>query len=116
LNTIKRELKRMSLNAKKKGNVFEIYIMNLLIKYGYKATTSRNSSKVLDDLGVDIDTDFPFNIQCKSLERTPPYQQILKNMPKNKIPVIFHKRKHQGTVVIMELQDFMNIAQLANLK
>jgi len=102
------------MNSRKKGNTFEIAIMNLLKEYGYQATTSRNSSKVLDDSGVDLDTDFPFNIQCKSLERTPPYQQILKDMPKNKIPVIFHKRKHQGTVVVMGLDDFMNISELVS--
>jgi len=35
-------------------------------------------------------------------------------MPKNKIHVIFHKRKHQGVVVVMELDDFMNISELVS--
>ncbi len=97
------------MNAKQKGNRYERAVAELLRIYGWAARTSRETSKVLDDAGVDIDTDAPFNIQCKHTERAPAYHKLLSEMPLDKPPVVFHKRNNKGSVVVMRLQDFCNL-------
>ena len=98
------------INAKSKGNRFELEIANLLRECGFNAVTSRLESKALDDAGVDLFTDAPFNIQCKHTERfSMPVHELLSGMPDNKTPVVMHKRNNKGTIVSMGLEDFIKI-------
>ena len=60
---------KSGLSARRRGHTFERDIVKLLKELGYSATTSRYSSRELDDAKVDIDTDAPFNIQAKYVER-----------------------------------------------
>lgn len=100
----------MPIKAKKKGNAFELQIVNLLKEYGYDAKTTRFASRELDNLGVDVLTSAPFNIQCKAVERlSPGYHEILKDMPRDKTPVVFHKRNNKGITVTMDVKDFCDL-------
>jgi hypothetical protein len=98
------------INSRKKGNAFECKFAEYLRIYGYRAMTSRAESKNLDDKGVDMFTDAPFNFQLKAVEKlSPGYHDILKGMPTDKVPVIVHKRNNKGTIVAMTLEDFSNL-------
>lgn len=95
------------IKSKTKGNKYELKVIELLKIYGYEAKSSRSCNRELDDLGVDIVTNAPFNIQCKAVERlSPGYHEILKSMPEDKTPVIFHKRNNKGSVVVMTAKAF----------
>ena len=97
----------MTIHAKNKGNAYERAVVLVLRAHGFEAVTARVESKALDDAGVDIATNAPFNIQCKAVERlSPGYHDLLNEMPRDKTPLIFHKRNNKGTVVSMKLEDF----------
>ena len=97
----------MSKAARQKGHRFELAIIRGLVARGWEAVSSRSESKRLDDKGVDIVTDAPFNIQCKAVERmSVPIHELLASMPHDKTPVVFHKRNNRGVVVSMMLSDF----------
>jgi hypothetical protein len=107
LKILLKQLGSMSIHSKNKGNKFELQIVQFLERLGFEAVTSRSESKRLDDKGVDIVTNAPFNVQCKAVERlSVPIHQLLKDMPTDKTPVVFHKRNNKGVVVSMKLEDF----------
>ena len=95
------------LSSRRKGHQFERDVVQLLRGIGYEAITSRVESKALDDAGVDIYTDAPYNIQCKYTDKAPSYHRLLNEMPTDKAPVVFHKRARLGTVVVIRLEDFL---------
>ena len=99
-------------SARAKGHDFERWICKLLKERGFFAVTSRSESKRLDDRGADLVSDFPFHIQAKATEQAIPYHKLLKEMKKeltDKPPATFHKRSHQGVVVSLALEDFLNL-------
>jgi len=100
----------MTIHSKNKGNRFELEIVQLLKDNGYDAVSSRSESKNLDDKGIDIVTNAPFNIQCKHVERmSQPVHKLLASMPFDKTPVVLHKRNNKGVVVCMRLEDFKDL-------
>tara|TARA_X000001036_G_scaffold105067_1_gene98222 strand:+ start:737 stop:1054 length:318 start_codon:yes stop_codon:yes gene_type:complete len=95
------------INARAKGHAYELQIVNRLKDLGYDAVTSRSESKRMDDLGVDIIDNTDFYIQCKAVEKLKPsLHDILKRMPTDKVPVVYHKRNNMGTIVSLKLKDF----------
>lgn len=71
----------------------------------------------LDYMGVDLTGTGDFNVQCKAMERTPPYHEILKKMPKgDKSNIVIHKRNNSGIVVVMGLDDFLKLVKNGNGK
>ena len=100
----------MSINVRKKGHTFERKFCEYLRIYGYDAVTSRSESRRLDDAGVDIVDNTKFYFQLKAVERmAKSYHKILKDMPGGKVPVVIHKKKNEGTIVAMRLEDFSNL-------
>jgi hypothetical protein len=98
------------IKSKKKGNAFELQIVNLLKEYDYDAASTRATDRSLDNKGVDVLTSAPFNIQCKAVERlSPGYHEILKNMPTDKTRIIAHKVNNKGTVIVMDITDFADL-------
>lgn len=97
------------VNGRNKGNTYERTICKELRDLGFEADTSRNESRKMDALKVDIISNTPYHIQCKAVERFGGYHDLIKQMPLDKTPVIFHKRNNKGTVVIMKKEDFYNI-------
>jgi len=95
------------INARAKGNTYELQIIKRLKNLGYEAVSSRSINKMLDNQGVDIVDNTKFYIQCKAQERLKPSpHDILARMPTDKIPVLYHKKNNQGTIVSLKLEDF----------
>ena len=99
-------------SARSRGHAFEVYIVNLLKEHGYQATSARQASRRLDEQGIDIETDAPFNIQCKYVEAlSPGAHDLIKGMPqhKDRVNILAHKRAQKGTIISMSLQDFADL-------
>ena len=92
-----------------KGHNFEREICQEIRDLGFQAVTSRSQDRSLDDAGVDIITDLPFHIQCKATKTSPAYQTLLKGMPKDKDPVIFHAKPYREDLVVMNKSVFYNL-------
>ena len=116
-------------NNRRRGHNFEREIAVLFRGLGYEnARTSRQSSKLLDDSGVDIDR-IPFNVQCKEgIQKGIVYSNVLTNMrvklkenfPErvdllklviHKKPPFGKKREPEDTLVIMSLYDFVTLIE-----
>lgn len=98
------------INSKQKGNRYERQICTELREMGYQAERSSYVNKQLDDIGkVDIETDFPFNIQCKSMANQPNIDKTLMEINTDKPPVIFFKKNRCEEVVIMKKSDFYKL-------
>lgn len=105
----------MSINGKKKGSRYELDIVRFFRELGYECSTSRYSSRELDDKKVDICSVDPFLVQAKAVEKLPKsYHSILKELPdeKGKYRILMHKKSRQGTVVSMELETFRELLQM----
>jgi len=102
------------MNSKVKGNQFERHMAaKLRAELWPECFTSRfMGSAWLDYNGIDLTGTPGFNVQCKAMERTPPYHQILKDMPDGKnTNIVIHKRNNQGIIVTLELDDFIKIVK-----
>ena len=98
------------LNSRKKGHDMERKIMHELRELGYECFTSRNESKRMDDLKVDLIDNTPFYFQIKSVERlSPGYHDILKSMPDDKVRAVLHKVNNKGTVAVLSWDDFKRL-------
>jgi len=102
------------MNQKKAGNRYELIIRELFRSLGWvKCRTSREESKMLDDMGVDLTHTDPFNIQCKRWRSAPSYHKVLKAMPDDEnYNIIFHRRPYQGDVVVMESESFIELIKM----
>lgn len=104
------------VHAKNKGNGYERKIAAEFREIGFDdAVTSRSESKSMDDAGVDLCNTEPFNVQCKAWERAPNYHQVLAEMPKKGINVLFHKRNRAGEIVVMKKEDFYWLVGIINM-
>lgn len=75
--------------------------------------TARNLNRIMDSLKCDIVNVPMFNVQAKATEHTPPYHEILRDMPSNNnYNLIFHKRNNKGEVVVMSKEDFFEILKM----
>ena len=94
---------------RKKGHDFERDICSELRDLGFEAVTSRSQDRRLDDMGVDIVTNLPYNIQCKATRSSPAYQTLLKGMPKDKDNLIFHAKPYREDLVVMQKSTFYEL-------
>lgn len=103
------------LSARRKGHIFEREMVKKLKEVGFNCSTTRYSSRELDDACVDIffHDNTPFNIQCKAYKNAPNLHTELSKMPKNsKYNIVAHKRPRRGTVVAMSLDDFLGMMEV----
>lgn len=98
--------------SRTKGHDFERFVRQWFIKMGWqRAQTSRYASREKDDQCVDLCYVDPFNAQMKYTQAINFHTELAK-MPKDKnYNVVFHKRKNQGVVVAMSLEDFEDMLQ-----
>ena len=111
-------------NSRRRGNHFELQIVNELKEMGYGVATSRQESRAMDAKKVDIVSvnhgsgkDLPYHIQCKNTKTHVKYWEILNVMPTDKIPVIVHKKTRkvnlnfitEGEYVVMSKENFYNL-------
>lgn len=105
----------MPIKSKKKGNGYELQIVKLMKSLGYEnCSTSRLSSREQDNLGVDLCGTGCWQIQAKAWESAPSYHKVLAKMPQKKgiYNLLFHKRNHQGSVVVMKQEDFVELLEM----
>jgi len=103
------------INARNKGFGYERKLVIELRKlFGNDSIgTARNLNRIQDSLKNDIVNIPMFNAQAKATENTPPYHQLLKEMPTNEnYNIIFHKRNRKGEVVVMSKGDFYEIIKM----
>jgi len=101
------------LNAKNKGNHFELYCRNIFQALGYMQTkTSRSTNRAMDNAGVDLVGTGKYLVQCKAVERSQDVHKLIERMPKlpGAMPLVMHKRNRQGTIVSMPLDIFLRLA------
>ena len=99
------------INGRNKGKRYELQIAAMWVaKFGGMVDRSGYVNKKLDDAGVDLVGTEPLNIQCKAVESSLNVHRILERMPMDSnYNVVFHKRNHMGTVVSMDMEDFMEL-------
>jgi hypothetical protein len=101
------------MNSKIKGNQFERHCAAILrAELWPECYTSRFMGSAWDDYnGIDLTGTGNFNVQCKAMERTPPYHTILKQkMPQGgKTNIIIHKRNNEGCIVALTFDDFIKL-------
>ena len=97
-----------------KGHSFERKIAQLFRSLGWNCTTSRYSSKELDDQKIDLCGTDPFVVQAKAVERLGTLHSVLAEMPeeKGKYNVVFHKLNRKGTIVAMAQDDFIELLEM----
>lgn len=98
-------------SARNKGNSYERQVVKEFKEMGWtKASTSRYSSKENDDNKVDLCNVNPFNIQCKAVEGSVKYLEVLASMPVgDNINCIFRKRNREKQLVILTKDDFYKL-------
>ncbi len=99
------------INSRDKGKRFELKIAKVWMRlFGGEVERTSYASKKLDDMGVDLTDTDPFYIQCKAVESSMNYHQILERMPhKDNINLVIHKRNHQPPVAAMYLEDLLEL-------
>lgn len=102
------------INGRNKGKRFELKVAaRWVAEFGGTVERSGYVNKKLDDQGVDLVGTEPFNIQCKAVEHSLNTHQVLMRMPQDtNMNVIMHKRNHLGTVVSMDLEDFLELVHM----
>ena len=102
-------VKKKKVNGKAKGSSYERALAKLFREKGFECTTSRFSSREMDDKKVDL-CGLPLHIQAKAVEKLGSLHTILAEMPDDeKINTVFHKKNRQGTIVAMTSEDFFKI-------
>jgi hypothetical protein len=99
------------INSRDKGKRFELKMAKVWMRlFGGNVERTSYASKKLDDMGVDLTDTDPFNIQCKAVESSMNYHQILERMPQStNINLVVHKRNHQPPVAALYLEDFLEL-------
>lgn len=107
-------VKKKKINSRAKGHTYERALVKLFKeKFGFdKCTTSRLSSKALDDAKVDL-FGLPVNVQAKAVEKLGCVHSILSSMPEDgKMNFVFHKKNNKGSIVCMNESSFVELFTL----
>ena len=108
----------MSNPHRARGHNWERSVIHELIKRGWDAVSSRYASRMMDDQGVDIVSDYPHKIQCKATQTTPGIHDILQT---TQADVIFWRRTEKkgerffktSDYAILRLEDYLNLVDRA---
>ena len=104
----------MANRNKQAGSRLELDIVSRLKEMGYEAVTARYASRMMDDKGIDIVSDFPFAIQCKASINQPNCHQIF---TEKECDVIFFRKMEKqgkrffakGEYAMLRLDDLLNL-------
>lgn len=108
---------------KRKGNRFELEVVNKIKDCGYKVASSRSQSKATDDNKIDIfdlEGTLPFNIQAKYTQNTPNYFTIRDACTDKSKPFVVVWKKaiagkiSPGTIAMIPIEIFYNLLKLLN--
>lgn len=99
------------MDSKQKGNLFERQCVTILKGVFPDCHLSRHYGCAWSDHhGIDLIGTGNYSIQCKAVERSLPYHEILKKMPSGQqTNIVLHQRNGSGIIVAMELKDFLQL-------
>ena len=112
--SLRKKTSSKTINARRAGHQYERDLAKELRELlgDEDISTSRYSSRKLDDAKVDIfgTQKYGFHIQAKRYKNNPNLFEILNEMPTDDcINTIFWKKPHVGEIVCMTKQDFYEL-------
>jgi hypothetical protein len=99
----------MALNAKQKGNRWELLCAHFLRPIFPKVVTARSTDRAADAAGMDLVKTGNWAFQCKHVERGLDVFKTLEAMPKTTINVVLWKRNRKGAVAVLEMQQMLEL-------
>lgn len=99
----------MALNAKQKGNRWELLCAHLLQPIFPKVVTARSTDRAADAAGLDLVKTGNWAFQCKHVERGLDVFKTLEGMPANTTNVVLWKRNRKGAVAVLEMQTMLEL-------
>ena len=99
----------MALNAKQKGNRWELLCAHFLQPIFPKVVTARSTDRAADAAGMDLVKTGNWAFQCKHVERGLDVFKTLEGMPANTTNVVLWKRNRKGAVAVLEMQTMLEI-------
>lgn len=99
----------MALNAKQKGNRWELLCAHLLRPIFPKLVTARSTDRAADAAGLDLVKTGSWAFQCKHVERGLDVFKTLEGMPVETINVVLWKRNRKGAVAVLEMQTMLRL-------
>ena len=99
----------MALNAKQKGNRWELLCAHLLRRIWPEVVTARSTDRAADAAGMDLVKTGNWAFQCKHVERGLDVFKTLEGMPANTTNVVLWKRNRKGAVAVLEMQTMLEI-------
>ena len=107
----------MALNAKQKGNRWELTCAHFLQPIFPKVVTARSTDRAADAAGLDLVKTGNWAFQCKHVERGLDVFKTLEGMPANTTNVVLWKRNRKGAVAVLEMQTMLTlISQLEAIR
>jgi len=106
----------MALNAKQKGNRWELACARLLKPIWPQVATARLMSKAADDAGMVLVNTGRFNVQCKHVERGLDLHGTLERMPTFGFNVVLWKRNRKTALAVLTMsqaQELISLLQIA---
>jgi hypothetical protein len=102
----------MALNAKQKGNRWELLCAHLLRPIWPQVATARLMSKAADDAGMDLVNTGRFNIQCKHVERGLDLHGTLDKMPTFGFNVVLWKKNRKTPLAVLTMSQAQELILL----
>jgi hypothetical protein len=107
----------MALNAKQKGNRWELTCAHFLQPIFPKVVTARSTDRAADAAGLDLVKTGNWAFQCKHVERGLDLFKTLEGMPVNTTNVVLWKRNRKGALAVLEMQTMLEIiSQLERMR
>ena len=107
----------MALNAKQKGNRWELTCAHFLQPIFPKVVTARSTDRAADAAGLDLVKTGNWAFQCKHVERGLDVFKTLEGMPATTLNVVLWKRNRKGAVAVLEMQTMLSlISQLEKMQ
>lgn len=99
----------MALNAKQKGNRWELTCAHFLRLIFPEVVTARSTDRAADAAGMDLVKTGNWAFQCKHVERGLDVFKTLEGMPVETINVVLWKRNRKGAVAVLEMKQMLEL-------
>jgi len=99
----------MALNAKQKGNRWELLCAHFLRPIWPQVVTARSTDRAADAAGMDLVKTGNWAFQCKHVERGLDVFKTLEAMPKTTINVVLWKRNRKGAVAVLPMETMLEL-------
>ena len=103
----------MSNRNKQAGGRWELDVIKDLKEMGYEAVSSRSESRNAEARGIDIITNFPYNIQCKASVNNPNYHKLLTETDAG---LIFHRKMEKRKTQFYTIGEYVNMPKASFYK